>query len=193
MFTLVKQWFTESPVVMVVIHYSHLIDGVLSLDLDIHGDKEGEEEEDAAGEGHQLRGGQLRVWPHPRLNFTILKRSNWNKAFWDWANILQQGMLRFEFLRKQLYPGFRLSFLQRNLSANQLDGLLFRMVLALPIIITTQRKVHPDCLCIKLQQISRTYIYDFVPKDTWRKWNEWDSFIWCIYGWFQEGISWWTS
>jgi len=49
-----------------------LIDCVLSLDLDIHGDKEGEEEEDAAGEGHQLRGGQLRVWPHTRLNFTIL-------------------------------------------------------------------------------------------------------------------------
>ena len=115
---------------MVVLHYSHLIDGVLSLDLDIHGDKEGKEEEDPAGEGHQLWGWQLRVWPHPRLNFTILKRSNCNKALSGWANILQQGMLRIEFLRKQLYPGFGLCFLQSNLSPNQQAGLLFRMVLA---------------------------------------------------------------
>ena len=35
----------QDPGVMVVLHYSHLIDGVLSLDLDIHGDKEGKEEE----------------------------------------------------------------------------------------------------------------------------------------------------
>ena len=54
-------------------HFLHLIDCVLSLDLHVHGNKEGEEEENSTGESHQLRGRQLSVWPHPGLDFTILK------------------------------------------------------------------------------------------------------------------------
>ena len=54
-------------------HFLHLIDCVLSLDLHVHGNKEGEEEENSTGESHQLRGRQLSVWPHTGLNFTILK------------------------------------------------------------------------------------------------------------------------
>ena len=54
-------------------HFLHLIDCVLSLDLHVHGNKEGEEEENSTGESHQLRGRQLSVWPHTGLDFTILK------------------------------------------------------------------------------------------------------------------------
>ena len=38
-----------------------LVDGVGSLHLDIHGYKEGEEEEDPAGQSQQLAGRELRV------------------------------------------------------------------------------------------------------------------------------------
>ena len=42
----------------------HLIDGVLRLDLNVHGHEEREEEEDAAGESEELAGGELRVRSH---------------------------------------------------------------------------------------------------------------------------------
>ena len=42
----------------------HLVNGVGSLHLHVHGDKEGEEEENPAGEGQQLAGGELRVRPN---------------------------------------------------------------------------------------------------------------------------------
>ena len=43
---------------------THLVYRELGLDLDVHRHKEGEEEENPAGEGQQLAGGQLRVRPH---------------------------------------------------------------------------------------------------------------------------------
>lgn len=41
-----------------------LVNGVGSLHLHVHGDKEGEKEENPAGEGQQLAGGELRVRPN---------------------------------------------------------------------------------------------------------------------------------
>ena len=43
---------------------THLVYRELGLDLDVHRHEEGEEEENPAGEGQQLAGGQLRVRPH---------------------------------------------------------------------------------------------------------------------------------
>ena len=42
----------------------HLVNGVGSLHLHVHGDKEGEKEENPAGEGQQLAGGELSVRPN---------------------------------------------------------------------------------------------------------------------------------
>ena len=50
----------------------HLVNGVGSLHLDIHGYEEGEEEEDPAGESQQLAGGELRVRTNLRRRITSL-------------------------------------------------------------------------------------------------------------------------
>ena len=51
----------------------HLVDGVGSLHLDIHGYEKGEEEENPAGESQQLAGGELRVGTNLRRRTTSVE------------------------------------------------------------------------------------------------------------------------
>jgi len=64
--------FLDCPLVVHVQELTdQLVNGVLGLDLDVHGDEEGQEEEDPAGQRHQFTWRELGVRTHG-LGLTVL-------------------------------------------------------------------------------------------------------------------------